>query len=113
MTVDCSPTSRWHIMTNNVIRRGKTALREDVRKSLSAKCISMHGEDYSATSTWQKLTKVGTNSITFGGHRELDVRGKKVVYRTYTSSPGRFLEIYGADGSLSALYVLHMEGRAA
>ncbi len=98
---------------NEEIRRGKTALKEDVRAGMIAKCIRMHGEDYSSTSKWQRITKVGTNSITFGTHRNLDIRGKRVVYSVYSVSPGRFLKIYDEDGTLAMLYALRTERSAA
>jgi hypothetical protein len=98
------------ILTRNEIQRGKTALREDMKTGqMIAKCIQMHGESYAETSKWSRVTKVSTNSITFDWRRELDTRGKKVVYSTYKNSPGRFLKIYEADGSLSALYALKVK----
>lgn len=97
-------------MSSNEVRRGKTALRADVKAGMIAKCIQMRGESYAETSHWHRLTKVSTECIVFDGHRELNIRDKKVVYSTYTSSPGRFLKIYDNDGSLSALYALRAQG---
>lgn len=97
-------------MPSNEVRRGKTALRADVKAGMIAKCIQMHGESYAETSHWQRITKVGTSNITFDWHRDLDIRGKKIVYSTYTSSPGRFLKIYDSNGTLSALYALRAQG---
>lgn len=100
--------------TNREIRLGKTALRKDVQTGgVYAKCIRMNGMDYSQSSHWSRLCKVKTDSIVFDWHRELKTAGKKVVYSAYTESPGRFLKIYNADGSLSALYVLRAERRDA
>lgn len=99
--------------TNFEIQCGKTMLREDVKRGMIAKCIRMHGEDYSATSKWQRITKVGANNITFGTHRNLDIRGKRVVYSVYSVSPGRFLKIYDEDGTLAMLYALRTERSAA
>ena len=100
--------------TNREIRLGKTALRQDVQTGgVYAKCIRLNGMDYSQSSHWARLCKVKTDSIVFDWHRELKTVGKKVVYSAYTESPGRFLKIYNADGSLSALYVLRAERRDA
>ena len=93
------------VLSTNEIRRGKTALREDVKTGMIAKCIQMNGVDYSQTSKWHKLTKIGVNTITFDWHRDLDVRGKTIVYSTYRTTSGRFLKIY-EKGNLSALYAL-------
>lgn len=99
---------------NREIRLGKTALRKDVQTgSMYAKYILLNGMDYSQSSRWSRLCKVKTDSIVFDWHRELKTSGKKVVYSSYTASPGRFLKIYNADGSLSALYVLRAERRDA